>query len=164
MEMHEERSGSEQQPPEYQSAWPASHDGSDDYVAASDGDADQARPDVASAAPGGHAIPLEDTDPLAGQANSTQPGPMPGADQPAAGGTDQPAAGGIDQPMAGGADQPTAGGYEHPTMIYAPPGSYPAGAGEPGAQGGYGPGGSGYRPGGSGYGPGGGGYEASGYG
>ena len=37
-------------------------------------------------------------------------------------------------------------------MIYAPPGSYPAGSGDPGPQGGYGPAGSGYEAG--GYGPG----------
>jgi S1-C subfamily serine protease len=151
MEMHEERSGSEQQPPESQSAWPASHDGSDDYVASSDGGADQARNDVASAAADDRATQPGDTDPfLAGQASS-QAGPLPGADQPAASGTDQPAASGMDQPAAGGADQSGAGGHEHPTMIYAPPGSYPEGAGEPGAHGGYGPGGPGYG-GGGGYG------------
>lgn len=145
--MHEERSGSEQQPPDHQNAWSASHDGSDDYVAPSAGGADQAWDDVASPAPGDQA---------------TQPGS-----------TDQPAAAGTGQPAAGGTDQPAADGYEYPTMIYAPPGSYPAGAGEPGAQGGYGPGAQGgYGPGGSGYGPGGygpgyggePGYGGSGYG
>ena len=176
--MHEERSGSEQQPPEYHSAWPASHDGSDDYVAASAGDADQARHDVASPVPDDHDTQPGDTDPLlADQADGSQAGLLPGApDQSAAGATDQPMAGGTDQPAAGGTDQPGAGGYEYPTMIYAPPGSYPAGAGEypagvgePGAQGGYGPGGSGFEA--SGYGPGyvggyggGPGYGGSGYG
>src|SRR5215469_565132 len=110
MEMHEERSGSEQQPPEYQSAWPASHDGSDDYVASSDGETDQARHDGASAAPGDYATQPGKTDPfLAGQANSPQAGPLPGADQPAASGTDQPAASGTDQPAASGTDQPGTG-------------------------------------------------------
>src|SRR5215469_11320090 len=152
MEMHEERSGSEQQPPEYQSAWPASHDGSDDYVASSDGETDQARHDVASAAPGDYATQPGNTDPfLAGQANSPQAGPLPGADQPAASSTDQPGASSTDQPMTGSPGQSGAGGYENPTMIYAPPGSYPAGAGEPGTQGGYGPGGPGYGSG-AGYG------------
>jgi S1-C subfamily serine protease len=142
--MHEERSGSEQQPPEYQSAWPASQDGSDDYIASSDGDTDQARHDVPSAAPGDQATQPGDADPLlAGQVDSSQTGPLPRVDQPAAGSTDQPAADGTDQPMAGSADQPGPDGFEHPTMIYAPPGSYP-GAGEPGPQGGYGPGGPGY--------------------
>jgi S1-C subfamily serine protease len=162
MEMHEDRSGSEQQPPEYQSAWPASRDGSNDYVAPSDSDPGQAQHEVATPAPGDQ---------------STQAGPMAGADQPAASGTDQPGMGGTDQPVASGTDQPGmggtdqpgmgdtgqpaagsgdqpgAGGYEHPTMIYAPPGSYPAGSGDPGPgpQGGYGPGGSGYE--GGGYGP-----------
>ena len=163
--MHEDRSGSEQQPPEYQSAWPASHDGSDDYVAQSDGDPDQARHDVASAAPGDQSTQPAAAGPLpAGQASGPQPGPLAGADQPAAGSPDQPAAAdqpaaGItdqpasaDRPAAGGAGQPGAGGYENPTMIYAPPGSYPAGSGDPGTQGGHGPGGSGYEA--SGYGPG----------
>lgn len=157
--MHEDRSGSEQQPPEYHSAWPASHDGSDDYVAPSDGDKDQARHDVASAAPGDDATQPGAVQPAAG--GTDQPG-AGRTDQPGAGGTDQPAAGVTDQPMAGSADQPGGDGYEYPTMIYAPPGTYPAGAGEPGAQGGYGSGGPGYG-GGSGYGgeP---GYSGSGYG
>ena len=79
MQMHEERSGSEQQPSEYHSAWPASHDGSDDYVAQSDGDPDQARHDVASAAPGDQSTQPAAAGPLpAGQASGPQPGPLAG--------------------------------------------------------------------------------------
>jgi S1-C subfamily serine protease len=173
--MHEERSGSEQQPPDYPSAWPASHDGSDDDVASPDGGTDQARNDVASAAAGDRATQPGDTDPFLAAQASSEAGPLPGADQPpasdtdqpaasdtdqppasgtdqpAASGTDQPAASGTDHPATGGADQSGADGHEHPTMIYAPPGSYPEGTGEPGAHGGYGYGGPGYG-GGGGYG------------
>ncbi|HEY3952820.1 MAG TPA: trypsin-like peptidase domain-containing protein [Streptosporangiaceae bacterium] len=179
MVMQEDRSGSEQQPPEYPSAWAASSDGASEQPPRPDVDAGQARP--ADAYPVPDDADVIGTAPTAGddeQPTAAYPGtpPAPGPYGPG-GGYGYPGAGyqGGGQPGGGqpGGGQPGGGhpgGY--PGAGYpggTPAGGYP-GSGYPG--GGY-PGGGyqdpGYQGGtyqGGGY-PGGaypGGYQGGGYG
>jgi S1-C subfamily serine protease len=164
MVMQEDRSGSEQQPPEYLSAWAASSGGAGEQAPQPDEDAGRARPADSFLVPDGEDVigtapAADDDEQPAASYHGTPPPPGPYG---AGGGYGRTGS----EYAAGGGSGPGGGGYGYPGAGY-PGGGHPGGTGYPG--GGY-PGGypAGGYPGGypgSGY-PGGyqgGGYPGSGY-
>ncbi|HEY2577351.1 MAG TPA: trypsin-like peptidase domain-containing protein [Streptosporangiaceae bacterium] len=151
--MDEERSGSEQQRPEFP-AFPAGTPPSGSTWSAS-GDGTVERPSLLG----------EDTSQARGEPAAAAASPEPGTGGEPAAASDEAdtAPGGLwASSQAPGTGEATAGGYENPTVAY-PHGGYPPGMGYgPGYPGGYGPG---YQGGPGGY-PGGGyqgGYQGAGY-
>jgi S1-C subfamily serine protease len=177
--MDEERSGSEQQPPEYYSAWSASPEGTENAFPPAGEAADQARQAEASQVPGEQAAaadaPLREESgrEAGGWAAGGSSGWAPAGSGWAAGGSERAADAEDTGPLTPGPGTPPqpAAGPDHPTVAYPgapppPPGYQPTGGGYgyPGASypgGGYGQGDYGYL-GSSGY-PGG-GYGPAGYG